>query len=251
MAQSYFRVASLLALLHSTTAMPAVDGAFKGLRVADVANITWTVDQRMLAAFECRGQSCLIADTAGSTGRMPIMKAEGADESDIACIVKHNPALKNLLQKYNNSPPDGPKQVTSWMSSAMISLNKGTKGFSNPRTSGKFDGTCAPNVLIYAKGTMEPGIVGITIGPQFTRNLPAGWSYVGVDYDPDIAGDFCLGLPGGMVVKDYINDANRKCPTSNLFLAGYSQGAMVIRNGLARANPTASGQVKVLYHSGT
>jgi len=66
-----------------------------------------------------------------------------------------------------------------------------------------------------------------------------------VSYDVDVPGDFCLGLPGGMVARDVINQAAVRCPESNLFVSGYSQGAMVIRNGLARADESARAKVKV------
>ncbi|KAF2434633.1 alpha/beta-hydrolase [Tothia fuscella] len=109
---------------------------------------------------------------------------------------------------------------------------------------GNFTADCAPNILIFAKGTFEPGIYGILVGPSFTSGLPAGWTTAGVAYDVDIPGDFCLGLPGGMVAKDIINQAAKKCPASNLFVSGYSQGAMAIRNGLARADESARARVK-------
>jgi cutinase len=83
------------------------------------------------------------------------------------------------------------------------------------------------------------------IGPSFTSGLPAGWSTAPVSYDTDVPGDYCLGLPGGEVAKDVINQAAQKCPSSNLYVSGYSQGAMVARNGLARADDLAKARVKV------
>jgi predicted esterase len=47
-----------------------------------------------------------------------------------------------------------------------------------------------------------------------------------------------------MVAKDVINKAAKKCPNSKLFVSGYSQGAMAIRNGLARADDSAKAKVK-------
>lgn len=48
-----------------------------------------------------------------------------------------------------------------------------------------------------------------------------------------------------MVAKDMINQAAEKCPSSKIFVAGYSQGAMVVRNGVAYANDAAKAKVKV------
>lgn len=47
------------------------------------------------------------------------------------------------------------------------------------------------------------------------------------------------------MAKDVINDAAAKCPTAKLFVSGYSQGAMVARNGVAYANDAAKARVKV------
>lgn len=287
MAPSSVFVAATLALACGVTANPVKVLATDRMSRDQVGNLTRHVDRQMLSTYacvgqsclisdiagstgrdldmdqiegfaqtvvrakmECRGQSCLVADTAGSTGRIPNMKAEGATDNDIACIVAHNPEVGELLKKYNNKPPDVPKQDTGVMSTLMSSLNAIWRPLvmaSGSTEKGSFTGTCAPNILIWAKGTFEPGTYGVFVGPSFTSGLPSGWSTYGVAYDPDIPGDYCLGLPGGMVAKDVINEAARKCPTSKLFLAGYSQGAMVVRNGLARADESAKSHVKVCF----
>jgi hypothetical protein len=213
--------------------------------IAGSSGIDPTIDRHLRAALECLGQSCLIADTAGSTGRTPMMKAEGATDADIKCIIAHNPPVGELMKMYFNKPPEVPKQNTGVMSSLMGGLNNITP--SGKTEKGTYTGTCAQNILIFAKGTLEPGAVGMLVGPSFTSGLPAGWSFTGVAYDADIPGDYCLGLPGGNVAKDTINQAAQKCPNANLFLSGYSQGAMVIRNGLARADESAKKRVKVCH----
>jgi hypothetical protein len=240
--------AMMLTLANLIASSPVKLLGTENMNAAEIENLTRTVDMKMLAAFECRGQSCLIADTAGSTGRDPTMKAEGASDSDIACIVKHNPFVGDLLKKYDNKVPDVPKQDTGVVSTLIGGLNSGWRPLvtmTGSTTTGKFTGTCTPNILIFAKGTLEPGAYGIVVGPSFTSGLPKDWTTHGVAYDPDVPGDYCLGLPGGMVAKDVINQAHEKCPNSKLFVSGYSQGAMVIRNGLARASDSAKNAVKV------
>jgi hypothetical protein len=59
------------------------------------------------------------------------------------------------------------------------------------------------------------------------------------------AGDYCLGLPGGQVGKDMLNQAAVKCPNSAIFLSGYSQGGMVAHISVAYANPEAKAHVAV------
>jgi hypothetical protein len=249
--KSAFRIGAALALASTALSTPLQLLGTERMTVNEIANLTWTVDRHVLSTWECVGQSCLIADTAGSTGRSPTMRAEGAKDADIKCIIAHNPPVGELLAKYSNQPPDVPKQKTGASSALMGGINSlwrpmvAAKG---NKEAGTFKGQCTPNILIFAKGTLEPGEFGMLVGPPFTSKLPQGWSRHGVEYDADIPGDYCLGLPGGLVARDVINQAAAKCPNSKLFVSGYSQGAMVIRNGLARASPAAKARVKV-HHS--
>ena len=89
------------------------------------------------------------------------------------------------------------------------------------------------------------------MGPALQRALRAPqWSVVGVNYPADIPGDYCLGLPGGMVARDMLEGAAQKCPGSKIFVGGYSQGAMVARNALGYASPQAVSRVAVRLHLG-
>jgi len=235
----------LFALAGHVAAMPSKKMGTEGMTLEQVANITWTIDRQMLLAIQCLGQSCLAADVAGSTGRpTPTVWPEGGGDSDKRCIVKYNPAMGVL----NNKSPVGPKQDTGIVSVLMGGLNSIWRPlvdmFGGSTDKGTFTGTCAKNILIWAKGTLEPGAYGMVVGPSFTSGLPAGWTTYPVSYDPDVPGDYCLGLPGGMVAKDIINQAAQKCPNSNLFVSGYSQGAMVARNGVAYADDSAKSHVK-------
>jgi Cutinase len=246
--KTIFRIGVALALASTALSSPLTLLGTEHMSANEIVNLTWTVDRQVLAAWECVGQSCLIADTSGSTGRNPTMRAEGAKDGDIKCIVAHNPPVGELMTKYFNKPPEVPKQKTGVSSALMGGVNSlwrpmvASKG---NKEAGTFKGKCTANILIFAKGTLEPGEFGIIVGPPFTSKLPAGWSRHGIQYDADIPGDYCLGLPGGMVARDVINQAAAKCPNSKLFVSGYSQGAMVIRNGLARASDAAKARVKV------
>jgi hypothetical protein len=114
---------------------------------------------------------------------------------------------------------------------------------------GGFSGACKPNILIYAKGTTESGEFGGTVGPGLKTAMGkqggGQWTVVGVNYTANSDGNNCVGLPGGMVAKGILESASQKCPNSKIFLSGYSQGAMVVRNAVAYANAKARSQVKV------
>jgi cutinase len=111
---------------------------------------------------------------------------------------------------------------------------------------GTFSGKCTKNIVIFARGTTEMGSLGITVGPVLSSSLTGkDWSVVGVNYDADFAGDNCLGLPGGQVAKDMLNQAAQKCPNSKIFMSGYSEGAMVSHNGVAYADEESKKHVAV------
>jgi len=229
-----------LAQLASSTPMPVENFATATLSRAQLFNLTATVDQAAVAAWACRDQSCIAADYAGSTGNTPKFKPLGGGVADTACVKKYNPSAPAILM-------NGPPQSTGMSTTLMYGINvihNAMLAITGSTDKGTFSGTCAKNILIWAKGTFEPGSYGVFVGPSFTTGLPSSWTTVGVDYDANVPGDFCLGLPGGMVAKDMINQAVQKCPESDIYLSGYSQGAMVVRNGLAYANPEAKTHVK-------
>jgi len=209
----------------------------------DLYNLTTFVDRTLLASLGCIGQSCTAADFAGATGNPARARPLGGSSLDSACVAKYNPAVANTYK----SLPDGPAQDVGLSTALMAGINalwRPLVMMTGSTEKGTFDGACTPNILIFAKGTFEPGTYGVFVGPSFTSGLPSSWSTAGVSYDPDVPGDFCLGLPGGMVAKDMINQAAKKCPSSKIYLSGYSQGAMVVRNGLAYADPEAKSHVK-------
>jgi len=237
-----------LASLAASVPAPTVESIYgtESMSRAALYNLTTTIDQAVLNIF-CAGQSCVAADFAGSSGKPPTAKPLGGSDSDMACITSYNPEAAAFVKAHNGKPPDGKKQDTGVSTTLMAGLNtiwRPLVSVTGSTDKGKFSGTCSTNILIFAKGTFEPGEYGMLVGPMFTSGLPMGWTTHGVAYDPDIPGDFCLGLPGGMVAKDVINQAVQKCPQSKIYLSGYSQGAMVVRNGLAYADEASKSHVK-------
>jgi len=240
MALNFFLTTVALAQLATSTPMPAENAMLAGLSEQQLFNLTTTTDREVLAAWACRDQSCIAADYAGSSGNTPRFKPLGGGAADTACVRKYNPNAPAFLV-------NGPAQSTSISTTLMYGINViwgAMLALTGSTDKGTFEGTCSKNILIFAKGTFEPGSYGVFVGPSFTSGLPSGWTTAGVSYDANVPGDFCLGLPGGMVAKDMINQAVQKCPNSDIYLSGYSQGAMVVRNGLAYANQEAKSHVK-------
>lgn len=191
----------------------------------------------------CAGQSCAIADLSGSTGNPIKTQPEGGDANGYKCIAKYNPEGVAAAAK----APKGPHQnngVGGALMGALSSLSSALPG--KVTDTGSFTGRCTKNILLFARGTTETGQLGITVGPVLSLGLSGrAWSVVGIPYDADMAGDACLGLPGGMVAKDMINQAVTKCPDAKIFVGGYSEGGMVAHNGVAYANEEAKKHVAV------
>ena len=72
---------------------------------------------------------------------------------------------------------------------------------------------------------------------------PGKWSIQGVAYDASVDGDNCLGLPGGAIASQLINQIASSCPTTKIVVSGYSEGGMVAHNGVAGASASARAQV--------
>lgn len=187
-----FLVSVLLTTKSVTTSEVFHSGKLSALEIARLGR---QVDKSLLELYGCMNQSCLIADTSGSTGRVPFMKAEGATDADIACIVAHNQEIGELLKAYDNNPPLGPKQPLTVISSFLSGVNglgRPIVAASGSTETGTYDGSCASNILLFAKGTFEFGAYGITIGPELIRSLPSDWTAGGINYDSDIQGEICI-----------------------------------------------------------
>ena len=188
---------------HSSNRLPSPDAPIEQWKrvVGEIGN-TATI------RASCEGQSCAIADLSGSTGKTPKIKPVGGDKNGYKCIAKYNPeGIKAVM-----NAPEGPAQnvgISGALTSAMASLSSATS-FLPAKDTGSFTGKCNKNILIFARGTTETGTLGITVGPVLNAGLSYDWTVVGVPYDADMAGDNCLGLPGGHVARDMINQAAKK-----------------------------------------
>jgi cutinase len=110
---------------------------------------------------------------------------------------------------------------------------------------------CPSAILIYARGSTEPGNMGITVGPVLTRALESEFDSIWIQgvsspYDALISPNL---LPKGTNQKS-INEAKRlfrlahsKCPGAPVVTAGYSQGSAVVGNALTELDDETRGQV--------
>ncbi|KAI5851614.1 cutinase-domain-containing protein [Morchella snyderi] len=94
------------------------------------------------------------------------------------------------------------------------------------------DGECNDIIVIWARGSSEPGNVGITLGPPFFDAIeeaePGRTIVQGVNYPAEDSGYFMGGSrTGAEYMASMVSLAASQCPDSLVVLGGYSQGAQV------------------------
>lgn len=88
-------------------------------------------------------------------------------------------------------------------------------------------GDCKPITIIFARGTVEPGNVGLLAGPPFFNALGSivGYDNVavqGVDYPADIPGYLLGGSSSGTkTFAGLVGSAASKCPSTQIVVSGY------------------------------
>ncbi|KAG0651405.1 Cutin hydrolase, partial [Hyphodiscus hymeniophilus] len=104
---------------------------------------------------------------------------------------------------------------------------------------------CTEYTVIFARGTTEPGNVGILVGPPFFEALESlvGSSALTIqgvnDYSASIDGYIEGGDPAGSAeMAKQIEQAYAQCPSTKLVASGYSQGGQIVHNAAALL-PTA------------
>lgn len=108
------------------------------------------------------------------------------------------------------------------------------------------DGECGDMLVIFARGTQEPGNVGALVGPPFFKALEGalGSSHTlgvqGVEYEATVADYLEGGDPeGSQEMASLVTTALSSCPNSKIVLSGYSQGGQLVHNA-AKLLPAAT-----------
>jgi hypothetical protein len=195
---------------------------------------------------QTQGQSCAIAALSGSTnesfeetvkntggGKQP----KGSNSAGKQCITKF---YKQLGLKAPVGISRSVNQERVGAASEMF--RRGSVNMEKRQN-------CKQNIMLFARGTTEPGTMGSTVGPALSSALSrqggGKWRSEGVRYSADVAGDDCIGFPGGIKCRDQLAKIAASCPTSNFFISGYSEGAMVAHICTAFSTDAVKKRIKV------
>ncbi|RFU30882.1 hypothetical protein B7463_g5434, partial [Scytalidium lignicola] len=117
-----------------------------------------------------------------------------------------------------------------------------------PSTYNELGRLCTPYTVIFARGTSEPGNVGLIVGPPFFEALTSlvGSSALTIqgvnNYAASIAGYLEGGDPNGSAeMASQIKSAVASCPDTKLIVSGYSQGGQIVHNAISQL-PAATAQ---------
>ena len=177
---------------------------------------------------ECAGQSCTIAALSGSSGQPydPSVTPTGGSDSGDCCILTYNPSAASVLFA---EKPALQTECAATKSKMLQKRDLDSNVVENIKRA-----ACAPYTLIFARGTTEIGTLGETVGPALDLGLniaaPGQWSIQGVNYQATVDGDNCLGLPGGSMAAQLLEQVASSCPSTKIIMSGYSEGAMVAHN---------------------
>ena len=177
---------------------------------------------------QCAGQSCTIAALSGSSGQTydPSTAPTGGSDAGDCCILTYNPSAASVLFA---EKPGLQAECAATKKKLVRKRELSSDDIENIKRA-----TCAPYTLIYARGTSEIGNLGETVGPALDLGLnlvaPGQWSIQGVPYQATVDGDNCLGLPGGQIAAQQLEQVASSCPNTKIIMSGYSEGAMVAHN---------------------
>ncbi|KAL2754919.1 carbohydrate esterase family 5 protein [Sodiomyces alcalophilus JCM 7366] len=105
---------------------------------------------------------------------------------------------------------------------------------------------CPEAILIFARGSTEPGNMGMTAGPALARAMEREFRNiwiqgVGGPYTADLAPNFLRKGTNQQSIdeaKRLFTMAHTKCPNTPVVTAGYSQGTAVVGNALTELKNT-------------
>ncbi|PTB78709.1 carbohydrate esterase family 5 protein [Trichoderma longibrachiatum ATCC 18648] len=110
---------------------------------------------------------------------------------------------------------------------------------------------CGDVTVLFARGTCDPGNVGVLVGPWFFESLQTALGsrtlgVKGVPYPASVQ-DFLSGsVQPGIDMANQIKSVLQSCPNTKLVLGGYSQGSMVVHNAASNLDAATMSKISAV-----
>jgi hypothetical protein len=162
MGRYYFLAAVSLTYAVPVEITNAVIGARQTMDLAYRNKYAGTIGDTKSIMASCSIQSCQIAHLSGSTGQLPTIKPAGGDAAGYKCISKYSPDTVKAAEK---ATPGKPAPANSAFGSLALGFASIMDMFTGPHIDkGTYTCGCKKNIVIYARGTTEIGVLGEIVG---------------------------------------------------------------------------------------
>ncbi|KAL6879167.1 carbohydrate esterase family 5 protein [Trichoderma novae-zelandiae] len=110
---------------------------------------------------------------------------------------------------------------------------------------------CGDVTVLFARGTCDPGNVGVLVGPWFFESLQnvlgsTTLGVQGVPYPASVEGFLTGAVQPGIDMANQIKSVIQSCPSTKLVLGGYSQGSMVVHNAASNLDAATMSKVSAV-----
>jgi cutinase len=123
-------------------------------------------------------------------------------------------------------------------------------GLTENEFSSLIGGGCKDVIFVWARGSTEAGnmgaIIGQPLGDELRREYGRDLAIEGIDYAALLSTNY---LPGGtdlaseLMMRNTLQDINRKCPSAIIVCGGYSQGAAVNHRAIEDLSDAVKNQI--------
>ncbi|OAA36847.1 Cutinase [Metarhizium rileyi] len=111
---------------------------------------------------------------------------------------------------------------------------------------------CADVTVVFARGTCDPGNVGVLVGPPFLNAVKEALgtsksaAFQGVEYPATVDGYLSADPSAGVTMAKIVTDTIAKCPKTEFVLSGYSQGGYAVHNAAKNLDAASMSKVKAV-----
>ncbi|KAL1983157.1 hypothetical protein VTN96DRAFT_407 [Rasamsonia emersonii] len=161
------------------------------------------------------------------TAAAPLARRDTSLNEFLSILLDHLPAINGTINDVVGALTDFEQEIADLTG--------------DQTTYNELGGACTEYTIIFARGTSEPGNVGILVGPPLFDALESlvGSSALTIqgvnDYAASVQGYLEGGDPAGSAeMANQIQQAYSACPNTKLIASGYSQGCQVVHNAISQ-----------------